>query len=114
MKYSRFREAMLSKVSDPIKEYLEKEVLPQYEACTTVKAVAEVRIASLPDHLRDLVLDYVDKQKTLDIVEKTYLFLDGVRSISQAISGQVAHMSVHFAQQLMNAPKLVGADGQSI
>jgi hypothetical protein len=74
----------------------------------------EIVIPALPDSIREEIVSYIDAQKSLNIVEKTYLCLDLLRAVSSQLGSTVGKMVMHYARALQMAPKIVGLDGQSL
>lgn len=113
MKYDEFVKASLAIFRDVIKTYLKEVVDPQFKACTTVTSLEALVIKALPDDIRDQIIAHIDRQKNLNIVEKTYLCLDLIRAVSSQIGTTTSHMVVHYATAIKKAPAIVRPDGSS-
>lgn len=114
MKYDQFVKKVLPPFRQMIIDYLKEEVEPRFKLATTVTKIEEIKIPALPDRIRDAIVDIVDKDKTLNIVEKTYLCLDLLRAVSSELGSTIGRMAMHYARALQMAPKIVGLDGQSL
>jgi hypothetical protein len=113
MKYDEFVKASLAIFREVVKTYLKEVVDPQFKECRTVAALEDLRLSALPDSIRDQIIDHIDKQKNLNIVEKTYLCLDLLRAVTSQIGTTTGHMVMHYAKAIQIAPTIVRPDGSS-
>lgn len=113
MKYDEFVKGSLAIFREVVKTYLKEVVDPQFKACNTVTALEAIKIQALPNKIRDQIIDHIDKQKNLNIVEKTYLCLDLIRAVSSQIGSTTGHMVMHYAKAIQSAPTIVRPDGSS-
>lgn len=96
MKYDAFIKQMLTKMRPIMGDYMTaQEAL--IKACTTVEQIEKLKIPALPNDMRDQIIEMIDKQKHLDIVEKTYMALDAFRAISTNIGANIGKMCMTWA-----------------
>jgi hypothetical protein len=114
MRYDEFVKHTLPKFNELMVKYLKEEVEPKFKEAATIQKLEEIVIPALPDSIREEIVSYIDAQKSLNIVEKTYLCLDLLRAVSSQLGSTVGKMVMHYARALQMAPKIVGLDGQSL
>lgn len=113
MKYDEFVKHALPHFRIVMTNYLKNVVEPQFRECVTVKALEELVIPALAPSVMEEIMLYIDKQKGFNMVERTYIALDLVRSISSEIGKQVGIIAMHYANAIRAAPKIVQANGKS-
>lgn len=114
MKYSETLKFAYDILNEQILTYMDTEVLPKIEACNTVRDLEKVEATALPIPIREKILEFVEKQKHLNIIEKGFIFLDMIRSTHKTIVDATRRLMMGKAQQLELAPKLVDLHGKSI
>ena len=108
MKYDEFLKHALPPHRSMIQEFLENTVNPTLAECKTVKDIEAIAFPALPDNIRDSIIDFVDSQKSLNIVEKTYLCLDLVRGVSAEIYKWVRQAVLHYGNSIQQANQIGG------
>lgn len=114
MTYDAFVKAALPKFNELLKDFLKQEVEPQFKAAVTLEKLNGLQIPALPQHIKEEIINLVDKQKLLSLVEKTYICLDLLRAVTSQLGSTVGHMAMHYGRALQLAPKIVGHDGKSL
>lgn len=109
MKYDAFVKEAL-KVFHPIVEKVVMDADALLRECKTVEEIENLKIPVLPNHVRQEILIFIDKRK-LNIVEKTYLFLDLLRTVSGQIGSNIGRASMHYANAIRALSNLDGSDG---
>lgn len=117
MKYKAFIEVVAKKFNPMIREYVDP-FIAQMKECKTPKEIAEIKADVLPDHIRDAMIEMIDKQKLLNIVEKAYLFLDLYNTLSTSIQGAIMQGATHYMRSLELANStgghIIGLNGQPL
>lgn len=114
MKHSTFVKAALELLNPMIREYIDGEVKAKFEASKTKEEIANLEIPSLPKEMLDAIVTLVDKQKHMNLPEKTLSLLDAMEATSTIIGKNVYHMAMHYAKLRDAAPLLVDRHGKSI
>lgn len=99
MKYTAFVKNMLEKMRPIMYDFIQAQE-SIIKACDTVEKIEKLQIPALPQDMRDQIIEMIDKQKHLDIVEKTYLCLDAFRSVSTNLGTAIGKISMTWASLL--------------
>jgi hypothetical protein len=113
MKYNEFVKHSLEKFRPILQEFLD-EVDSQMKACKNEEELKALKIPALPDNIRNEIIDHIDKQKSLNIVEKTYLCLDMLRAFSSEIAKVAGTAGMHYMNAFKALHNLTGSGGGRI
>lgn len=112
MKYDAFVKKSLETLRPVIIEYTERQDAV-FKGCVTVTQIESLVIPALPDHIKEVIIQLVEKQKHLDIVEQTYLCLDLLRAVSNNLGTKIGKMAMHYANAIRVAPTIIRPNGKS-
>lgn len=113
MKYDQFLEVFLPISNQTVKKYIDGTIQPAMQGCKNVDEISKLQLPVLTDEMRQAILEFVDMQKSFNIVEKGFIFADCIRAVSMNIGDMTAKMALHFANTLQNAKvPILGLNGK--
>lgn len=110
MKYDAFIKSSLATFNIMIRDYIH-EVADQLKECKSIKEIEDLKPQVMPSHIREAIITEIDRQKLLNIVEKTYLFLDLFRGVSSNIGKHIGNAALHYANAFKALQNLDGGNG---
>lgn len=110
MKYDYFIKTSLATFNVMIRDYVH-EVATQMKECKSIKEIEALHPKVMPDHIREAIIKQIDLQKNLNIVEKTYLFLDLFRGVSSNIGKHIGNAAMHYANAFKALENLDNGNG---
>ena len=115
MKYDAFVKVSLEKFNELIRSHVH-EVSELMSKCKTISEIEKLSPEVMPKHIREAIIEQIDKQKILNIVEKTYLFLDLFRAVSSSIGTNIGNAGLHYANVIRKAGpgRIVGLNGKPL
>lgn len=113
MRYDEFVKHSLAKFQPLIKAYMERIDIPM-RSCATLEELQKLEFSKYPPEVVDEIVTHMDKQKLLNIVERTYLCLDLLRTVSGQIQKWTETALLHYGNAFKAAANLTGTGGGRI
>jgi mevalonate kinase len=113
MRYDEFVKHSLEKFQPIMRAYMEK-IDGSMKSCAIFEDLQKLEFPKYPPEIVDEVVTHMDKQKLLNIVEKTYLCLDLLRAVSGQIQTLTEKALLHYGNAFKAAANLTGSGGGRI